>query len=77
LDFGQIHSEPIRPYQESQIFNRTNIKRAFFTASKESMLSESLQDWPLRLAIGLNSRAVNHLDASSTFKFDGETSGSF
>jgi hypothetical protein len=45
LDLGQIHSEPVRPHKESQIFNRINIKRTFFTICKESMLSESSQDF--------------------------------
>jgi hypothetical protein len=42
LDFGWIHSEPIRPYEESQIFNRIDIKRTFFTISEKSMLLELL-----------------------------------
>jgi hypothetical protein len=38
LDIGWIHLELIRPHQKSQIFNRINIKRIFFTISEESML---------------------------------------
>jgi hypothetical protein len=59
LDFGRIHSEPIRPHKESQIFNRVNIQRTFFTVSEESMLSESSQDFADPLIVECQVVGVN------------------
>jgi hypothetical protein len=59
LDFGRIHSEPIRPHQESQIFNGINIKGTFFTISEESMLLELSQDFADPLIVECRIVGVN------------------